>query len=125
MSGTEAGKAVGKAAGRAADKAAEVTATTGRAADKAADKVADKAAEAKAAAEANLPLDIKISSTRAELEQTLDAIGDKLNVPKRLGLLGAKASDAYHVNPTPFLVGAAAGVISIVGAIALRMRSNV
>ena len=91
---------------------------------KAADTVAAKAKEAKDAAEAKRPLDVKISATRAELEETLDAIGDKLNVPKRLGHLGSKASDAYHVNPTPFIVGAAAGVISIVGAVVLRLRSR-
>ena len=120
MSESEAGKAVGTAA----DKVAGVKATADKNVDKAADKVAEKAAEAKAAAEAKLPLDVKISATRAELEETLDAIGDKLNVPKQLGRLGAKASDAYHVNPTPFIVGAAAGVISVVGAIALRIRRN-
>lgn len=82
------------------------------------------AANVKEAVESKLPLDAKISTTRAELEDTLDAIGDRLNVPKRLGRLGAKASDAYHVNPTPFLVGGAAGVVSIVGAIAMKVSGR-
>ncbi len=65
-----------------------------------------------------------ISSTRAELEQTLDAIEDKLNLPKQVGRLRAKAVDSYHANPIPWIVGATASVIALGGVVAWALLSN-
>lgn len=70
------------------------------------------------------PIETKISSTRDELENTLDAIEDKLNVPKQLGRLREKAVDSYHANPVPWIAGATAAVIGIAGIIAWALLSN-
>ncbi len=60
----------------------------------------------------------RIATTRTELEQTLDAIEDKLNVPKQFGTLTARARASYGKNPTPWLVGATAAVVVIGGLVA-------
>jgi hypothetical protein len=60
----------------------------------------------------------RITTTRSELEATLDAIEDKLNVPKRVGKLMAQATDAYHVNPAPWILGATAVTVVIGGLVA-------
>lgn len=57
------------------------------------------------------------AAVRAELEATLDAIEDKLNVPKQLGKLGTRAKRSWDLNPLPWLVGAAVGVAVIGGLI--------
>lgn len=57
------------------------------------------------------------AAARAELEATLDAIEDRLNVPKRLGELGTKARASWDVNPVPWLVGAAVAVAVVGGLI--------
>ncbi|NEM92451.1 DUF3618 domain-containing protein [Galbitalea soli] len=54
----------------------------------------------------------RVAHTRATLENTLDAIEDKLNLPKRAAELGQRAQASYEKNPTPWLVGA----IGVVGA---------
>lgn len=59
-----------------------------------------------------------ISATRAQLEDTLDAIEDKLNVPKQAGRLARKAQASYEANPVPWIVGATAAVIVVGGLIA-------
>ena len=59
-----------------------------------------------------------ISATRAQLEETLDAIEDKLNVPKQAGRLARKAQASYEANPVPWIVGATAAVIAIGGIVA-------
>ena len=59
-----------------------------------------------------------IASTRAQLEETLDAIEDKLNVPKQLGRVGRKAKASYEQNPVPWIIGATAAVIVVGGLIA-------
>jgi hypothetical protein len=62
--------------------------------------------------------DDRITSTRAELEDTLDAIEDKLNVPKQMSRLGRNAKASYETNPLPWIVGATAAVIVVGGIIA-------
>jgi hypothetical protein len=64
-----------------------------------------------------------IASTRAQLEETLDAIEDKLNVPKRLGRVGRKVRAAYEQNPVPWIIGATAAVIVIGGLVAWAIFS--
>lgn len=64
------------------------------------------------------PVEESISATRAQLEETLDAIEDKLNVPKQAGKLARKARAAYDENPVPWIIGATAAVIVIGGLVA-------
>ena len=68
----------------------------------------DATASAKAAAE----------QARHQLADTLDAIEDKFNVPKRTGELVEKAKVAYDKNPVPWIVGGAAVAIIAVGLVA-------
>ena len=60
----------------------------------------------------------RIASTRSELEQTLDAIEEKLNVPRQVGKLTAKVQSSYEENPVPWYLGAAAAVVVIGGIVA-------
>lgn len=54
------------------------------------------------------------AKARDDLAKTLDAIEDKLNVPKRAGELSKQAAEAYDNNPLPFIIGGlAAGVVAI------------
>jgi hypothetical protein len=69
-------------------------------------------------------IDSRIAATRAELEATLDAIEDKLNVPRKAARLRDKAVSAYRKNPVPWLAGSAAAVASVVGAVLLAQRSH-
>ena len=66
----------------------------------------------------------KIDSTRAELEETLDAIEDKLNVPKQVGRLRDRAMSSYEANPIPWIVGATAAVVVVGGLIAWAVLSH-
>lgn len=65
-----------------------------------------------------------ISATRAQLEDTLDAIEDKLNVPKQAGKLARKAQASYEANPVPWIIGATAAVIAIGGIVAWALFSD-
>ncbi|CAN5544808.1 hypothetical protein BH10ACT4_BH10ACT4_02720 [soil metagenome] len=60
----------------------------------------------------------RITATRSELEQTLDEIEDRLNVPKQVGKLTAKAQSSYEENPVPWIIGATAAVVVIGGIVA-------
>jgi hypothetical protein len=66
----------------------------------------------------------RIATTRAELQSTLDAIEDKLNVPKRVGELTTRAKDSYAANKLPWLIGAAAAAIAVAGIIAWAVFSG-
>ncbi|WP_349899057.1 DUF3618 domain-containing protein [Parafrigoribacterium soli] len=59
-----------------------------------------------------------ISETRAELEETLDAIEDKLNVPKQASRLAKKAQASYEDNPVPWIIGATAAIVVVGGLVA-------
>ena len=59
-----------------------------------------------------------IASTRAQLADTLDAIEDKLNVPKRSARSVEEAQGAYEKNPVPLIIGGAAAVIVVGGLVA-------
>lgn len=59
-----------------------------------------------------------IEESRAELQRTLDAIEDKLNVPKQLGILKSKAQRSYETNSLPWIAGATALVVAVGGLIA-------
>lgn len=58
----------------------------------------------------------RVAETRAQLESTLDAIEDKLNVPKQLGEFAEKAKAKYDQDPVPWIAGAAA-VVAVVGSL--------
>ena len=66
----------------------------------------------------------RIAASRAELEATLDAIEDKLNVPKRMGELTEKVKDSYESNPIPWIVGALAAAAAVVSVVAWAILNN-
>jgi hypothetical protein len=66
----------------------------------------------------------RVTSTRAELEQTLDAIEEKLNVPKRANEIAEKAKRSWEDNPVPWIVGATAATIAVVGLVAWALLSD-
>lgn len=55
---------------------------------------------------------------RTELENTLDAIEDKLNVPKQAKRLKAKARASYEDRPVPWIIGATAVIVVVGGLVA-------
>jgi hypothetical protein len=66
----------------------------------------------------------QVARTRANLENTLDAIEDKFNVPKRAGELSKRAQASYQSNPTPWIVGATGVAIAVLGIIAWAIFSG-
>lgn len=66
----------------------------------------------------------RIEASRAELEATLDAIEEKLNVPKRVGELTEKARALYESNPMPWIIGGLAAAVTVVGVVAWAILSN-
>ena len=66
----------------------------------------------------------QVARTRAHLENTLDAIEDKFNVPKRASELSKRAKASYESNPTPWIVGATGVAIAILGVIAWAIFSG-
>jgi Protein of unknown function (DUF3618) len=66
----------------------------------------------------------QVARTRANLENTLDAIEDKFNVPKRASELSKRAKASYDSNPTPWIVGATGVAIAILGVIAWAIFSG-
>jgi Protein of unknown function (DUF3618) len=66
----------------------------------------------------------QVAQTRANLEQTLDDIEDKFNVPKRAGELAKRAQSSWESNPTPWIVGATAVAIAVLGLVAWAIFSG-
>lgn len=66
----------------------------------------------------------RIAQARTELEQTLDAIEEKLNVPKRVGELSTMVRSSYENNRLPWLIGAAAAAIVVAGVLAWAILSD-
>jgi hypothetical protein len=64
------------------------------------------------------------AKARAELAATLDALEDRLNVPKRVGELKTKAVAAYEKNPVPWIIGGAAVAVIAVGLVAWAIFSG-
>jgi len=69
-------------------------------------------------------IDAKIAAQRANLESTLDAIENKLNVPKQLSRYADKAKVAYSENPVPWIAGATAIAVAVVGIVAWALLSD-
>ena len=66
----------------------------------------------------------KVETARADLEATLDAIEDKLNVQKRFGELTDQAKASYDKNPLPWIIGGVAAAVAVVGVVAWALLSN-
>jgi hypothetical protein len=69
-------------------------------------------------------LEARVAETRKNLENTLDAIEDKFNVPKRVGEFTDRARESYERNPIPWLVGAVAAVGAVVGLVAWALSGD-
>jgi len=69
-------------------------------------------------------IDTRVTSARAELESTLDALEDKLNVPKQAAVLKDKALASYESNPIPWIIGATAAAIVVAGVVAWAILSD-
>ena len=69
-------------------------------------------------------IESRIASSRADLENTLDAIEDKLNVPKRVGELTTKARASFETNRLPWLIGAVAAAVAVAGIVAWAILSD-
>jgi hypothetical protein len=72
------------------------------------------------------PTDVehRIAVTRAELESTLNAIEDKLNVPKKIRHAARRARKSYDRNPLPWIAGAAVAAVAAASAIAWAALSK-
>jgi len=65
-----------------------------------------------------------VAATRARLEQTLDAIDEKLDVKKQAGELSDRVKNSYQSNPVPWIIGATAATVVVVGLIAWAIFSD-
>lgn len=69
-------------------------------------------------------VDARVSSARSDLEETLDQLEDKLNVPKQVRGLADKAKSSYEDNPVPWIIGATAAAIVVAGLVAWALLSD-
>lgn len=70
------------------------------------------------------PIETRIAEARSELEQTLDAIEDKLNVPKQVGELTTRARESYQRNPLPWIIGGIAAAVAVAAVVAWAVLSD-
>ena len=70
------------------------------------------------------PIETRVTTARAELEDTLDALEEKLNVPKQAAILKDKALASYESNPIPWIIGATAAAIVVAGVVAWAILSD-
>ncbi|MET3450785.1 hypothetical protein [Curtobacterium sp. 1544] len=64
----------------------------------------------------------RVAATRAQLFDTLDAIEDKLNVPKQIGIAASKVKRGIDEKSVPYLAGLAAGVAVVGGIVVAVLR---
>lgn len=57
----------------------------------------------------------RAAAAREELAETLEAIEDKLNVPKQSKLLAQRVARSYEENPVPWIIGATAAALVVAG----------
>lgn len=69
-------------------------------------------------------IESKIASTRAQLGETLDAIEDKLNLPKQASELAGRVKSSYESNPVPWIIGATVAAVAVAGLIAWAILSD-
>lgn len=62
--------------------------------------------------------EVRIVAARARLAANLDAIEDKLNVPKRARAATARVKASYRANPAPWIAGAIGVAAIVAGGIA-------
>jgi hypothetical protein len=65
-----------------------------------------------------------VESARAKLEQTLDAIDERLDVKKQAGELTERVKSSYQSNPVPWIIGATAAAVVVVGLVAWAIFSD-
>ncbi len=65
-----------------------------------------------------------VEAARAKLEQTLDAIDDRLDVKKQAGELTERVKSSYESNPVPWIIGATAAAVVVVGLVAWAIFSD-
>ena len=70
------------------------------------------------------PISSRVAGTREDLQATLDAIEDKLNVPKRVGELRDQVMVSYEKNPLPWIIGAVAAAVAVAGVVAWAILSD-
>lgn len=69
-------------------------------------------------------LQAEAAARREELTATIDALEDKLNLPKQARLAVARARQSFRANPVPWVAGVAAVATAVVGAIVLGRRDR-
>lgn len=65
-----------------------------------------------------------VAATRARLEQTLDAIDDKLDVTKQASELAGRVQRSYRANPVPWIIGATAAAVVVAGLVVWAVVSD-
>ncbi|HOB58390.1 MAG TPA: DUF3618 domain-containing protein, partial [Rhodoglobus sp.] len=70
------------------------------------------------------PIENRIADARSELEQTLEAIEDKLNVPKQVGELTTRVRASYERNPLPWIIGAVGAAVAVAAVVAWAILSD-
>ena len=65
-----------------------------------------------------------VESARAKLEQTLDAIDERLDVKKQANELTHRVKSSYESNPVPWIIGATAAAVAVVGLVAWAIFSD-
>jgi len=65
-----------------------------------------------------------VDAVRARLEQTLDAIDEKLDVKKQASELTDRVKSSYEENPVPWIIGATAAAVVVVGLVAWAIFSD-
>ncbi|MGV3732201.1 MAG: DUF3618 domain-containing protein [Microcella sp.] len=65
-----------------------------------------------------------VSSARARLEETLDAIDDKLDVGKQASELAQRVQRSYRANPVPWIIGATAAAVVVAGLVVWAIVSD-
>lgn len=69
-------------------------------------------------------IDSRVEQARIELAETLSAIEDKFNVPKRVERGVAIAKDSFERNPVPWYVGGGLVLAGVVGLVAWAIFSS-
>lgn len=65
-----------------------------------------------------------VEAARAQLESTLDAIDEKLDVQKRASELADNVKRSYQSNPVPWIIGATAAAVVVAGVVAWAIFSD-
>lgn len=65
-----------------------------------------------------------VAQARESLGETLDAIEDKFDVKQRTSELTERAKRSYSENPVPWIVGATATAIGVIGLVAWAIFSD-